>query len=180
MLKQVRRIVTENDGNGKSRVLFDGAADNVITVLTELWKTEAGPHDHKAPVDMGKASNSLEPPRGGTVFRFFQIAPESETAHLPLEERQKAGRDWFAAMGGGHLQPDTTRHETMHKSPTTDYIVLLSGEITLLLDTEERDLKPFDVVVQRGTNHAWVNRGTEDALLMAVLVDALHDEHAET
>jgi hypothetical protein len=179
MLKQVRRIVTENDGNGKSRVLFDGIADNVITVLTELWMTEDGTHDHKEPVDMGKKSNSLEPPTGGTVFRFFEIVPESQSAHLPLEERQKAGREWFAAMGGGHLQPDTTRHETMHKSPTTDYIVLLSGQITLLLDTEERDLKPFDVVVQRGTNHAWVNRGTENALLLAVLVDALKADHEE-
>jgi mannose-6-phosphate isomerase-like protein (cupin superfamily) len=179
MLKQVRRIVTENDENGKSRVLFDGVADNVITVLTELWMTDDGTHDHKAPVDMGKRSSSLEPPKGGTVFRFFEIAPESQSAHLSLEERQRAGREWFSAMGGGHLQPDTTRHETMHKSPTTDYIVLLSGQITLLLDTEERDLKPFDVVIQRGTNHAWVNRGTENALLLAVLVDALYEDHAE-
>lgn len=179
MLKQVRRIVTENDENGKSRVLFDGIADNVITVLTELWMTPDGTHDHKTPVDMGKKSNSLEPPKGGTVFRFFEIVPESQSAHLSREERQTAGREWFSAMGGGHLQPDTSRHETMHKSPTTDYIVLLSGQITLLLESEERDLKPFDVVVQRGTNHAWVNRGTENALLLAVLVDALYDDHAE-
>jgi quercetin dioxygenase-like cupin family protein len=59
----------------------------------------------------------------------------------------------------------------MHKSTTTDYIILLKGEITLVLDKEERTLKPLDCVVQRGTNHAWVNRGTEPALLMAVLVD---------
>lgn len=179
MLKQIRRIVTENDENGKSRVLFDGIADNVITVLTELWITEAGPHDHRTPVDMAKRSDRLEPPKDGTLFRFFEIAPESETAHLSREERQKAAHEWFAAMGGAHLQPDTSIHEAMHKSPTTDYIVLLSGQITLVLETEERDLKPFDVVVQRGTNHAWVNRGTENALLLAVLVDAGHDGHAE-
>ena len=58
----------------------------------------------------------------------------------------------------------------MHKSPTTDYIILLSGEITLVLEKEERTLQPFDCVIQRGTNHAWVNRGKENALLMAVLV----------
>ena len=44
--------------------------------------------------------------------------------------------------------------------------------MTLLLDEDERDLKPFDVVVQRGTNHAWINKGTEPALLIAVLMDA--------
>ena len=60
----------------------------------------------------------------------------------------------------------------MHKTSTTDYIILLAGRITLVLDRGEVDLQPFDVVVQRGYNHAWVNRGDENALLMAALVDA--------
>lgn len=172
MLKQIRRIVTQNDESGKSEVMQDGIADNVITVLTEMWLTESGPHNHKIPVDMAQQSNKLEPPKGGTVFRFFQIAPDSQNDHLSWEERQQASREWFASMNGGHLQPDTTRHESMHMSNTTDYIILLSGEITLMLDKEERQLKPFDVVIQRGTNHAWINRGKEDALLMSVLVDS--------
>jgi hypothetical protein len=171
MLKQVRRIVTTNDANGKSAVLVDGIAANVMTVLTELWMTSNGPANHVDRIDHGAESKGLEPPRGGTVFRFFQIAPESDGAHLTTEERQKQAADWFASMNASHLQPDTSRHPTMHKSSTTDYIILLSGSITLVLDTDERDLKPFDVVIQRGTNHAWVNRGPEDALLMAVLVD---------
>ena len=94
----------------------------------------------------------------------------TEMAHLSEEEKRRAAAEWFAAMIGGHLQPDVTRHAAMHRSPTTDYIILLAGEITLILDKEERTLKPFDCVVQRGTNHAWVNRGKENALLMAVLV----------
>ncbi len=172
MLKKIRRIVTANDENGKSGVLIDGTADHLITVLTEMWITERGKHDHKSTEDMANRSVSVLPPKGGTVFRFFQIEPDSKSSHLSREERQKEAREWFAAMGGQHLQPDTSRHEGMHKTNTTDYIVLLSGEITLVLDKEERDLKPFDAVIQRGTNHAWVNRGTEDALLLAVLVDA--------
>jgi mannose-6-phosphate isomerase-like protein (cupin superfamily) len=52
-------------------------------------------------------------------------------------------------LNGAHLQPDTSRHPAMHRSPTTDYIILLSGEITLVLDKEERTLKPFDCVIQR-------------------------------
>ena len=48
----------------------------------------------------------------------------------------------------------------------------LKGDVTLILDEEEIDMKPFDVVVQRGTNHAWVNNGTEPALLIAVLIDS--------
>jgi naringenin degradation protein FdeH len=60
----------------------------------------------------------------------------------------------------------------MHTTKTIDYVILLSGRVTLLLDKGEVDLKPFDVVVQRGTNHGWVNRGTEPALFAAVLIDA--------
>jgi quercetin dioxygenase-like cupin family protein len=51
-------------------------------------------------------------------------------------------------------------------------VVLLSGEVTLMLEKGEVDLKPFDVVVQRGTNHAWINKGKEPALIAAVLIDA--------
>lgn len=46
------------------------------------------------------------------------------------------------------------------------------GQVTLLLDEAEVPLRPFDVVVQRGTNHYWLNQGPEPALLMGVLVDA--------
>ena len=60
----------------------------------------------------------------------------------------------------------------MHKTKTIDYIILLKGDVTLLLDEDEVRLKPFDVVVQRGTNHAWVNNGDEPALLIAVLIDS--------
>jgi mannose-6-phosphate isomerase-like protein (cupin superfamily) len=171
MLRPVRRIVTINDAAGKSGVMIDGTAENTITVLTELWITGAGTVDHTDGIDHAALSTQLEPPKGGTLFRYFEIPPESEVAHLSEAEKRKAAGEWFAAMKGGHLQPDTSRHPAMHKSPTTDYIILLAGEITLVLDKEERTLKPFDCVIQRATNHAWVNRGSTPALLMAVLVD---------
>jgi quercetin dioxygenase-like cupin family protein len=60
----------------------------------------------------------------------------------------------------------------MHQTKTVDYVIVLSGEVTMLLDEGEVDLKPFDVVIQRGTNHAWINRGAEPALLVGILIDA--------
>jgi quercetin dioxygenase-like cupin family protein len=60
----------------------------------------------------------------------------------------------------------------MHRTGTVDYIIVLEGEVTLLLDEDEVDLKPFDVVIQRGTNHAWISKDGQRALLAAVLVDA--------
>jgi quercetin dioxygenase-like cupin family protein len=59
----------------------------------------------------------------------------------------------------------------MHKTPTVDYIVLLSGEISLVLDEGDPvELRPFDAVVQRGVGHSWLNTGPEPALLVAVMV----------
>jgi quercetin dioxygenase-like cupin family protein len=75
-------------------------------------------------------------------------------------------------MDAAHCCSDTSRHPGMHKTRTIDYVVLLSGEVTLLLDKGEVDLKPFDVVVQRGTSHAWVNNGKEPALIAAMRIDA--------
>ncbi|CAN7446532.1 cupin domain-containing protein [Pseudomonas brassicacearum] len=172
MLIPIRRIITCNNHEGRSSVLSDGPATNLIGGLTELWTTTKAPHDHASSADLGASSNSLEPAACGTVFRFFQISPEVSSAHLSLEEKAKAWSDLFASMNAVHVQPDTRRDPGMHKSATTDYIVLLQGAITLVLDDEEVDMKPFDVVIQRGTNHSWVNRGEVDALLMAVLVDA--------
>ena len=84
----------------------------------------------------------------------------------------KRAAEAFAAYGAGHARPHTSRNPWMHKTKTIDYIILLSGEVTLLLDGDERLLKPLDVVIQRGTNHAWINRGKEPALLAAILIDA--------
>lgn len=175
MLIPVRRIITCDDKEGRSSVLSDGPATHCIGGLTELWTTGKGPHDHSSTTDYGALSNSLEPSPAGTVFRFFQIPPASDSAHLSTEEKAKAWNDLFLSMNAGHVQPDTRRDPGMHKSATTDYIILLQGSITLVLDDDEVEMKPFDVVIQRGTNHSWVNRGDVDALLMAVLVDAKGD-----
>ena len=78
----------------------------------------------------------------------------------------------FEAAGAAHVRVDTKRHPSMHKTDSVDYIVLLKGDVTALLDVGEVQMKPFDVLIQRGTNHGWVNYGTEPALLVAVLVDA--------
>ena len=75
-------------------------------------------------------------------------------------------------MGAAEARRDTSRHPRMHATATVDYIIVLEGEVSLLLDNDERHLAPFDVVVQRGTNHAWINRGSAPALLAGILIDA--------
>jgi quercetin dioxygenase-like cupin family protein len=59
-----------------------------------------------------------------------------------------------------------------HRTDSIDYIVVISGEIDMELDDSNVHLKAGDVMVQRGTIHNWVNRGTAPCVLAVVLIDA--------
>ncbi len=166
MAHEPRRIITGNDAEGKSHVVIDGPP----TPFGAYWMTDTTPVDNRGSGDAGLQVRKLEPPPGGSIFRFASIPPDDPK--VSREERERQTAKMFAQMDAAHCRPDTSRHPAMHKTRTIDYVVLLSGEVTLLLDKGEVDLKPFDVVVQRGTNHAWVNKGKEPALIAAVLIDA--------
>ena len=60
----------------------------------------------------------------------------------------------------------------MHRTETIDYVIVIAGEIDMDLDGSTVHLRAGDVMVQRGTNHAWVNRGSAPARLAFVLIDA--------
>lgn len=174
MLDKIRRIVTGHDTAGHSVVHFDGIVPCRLGSnrrgVTDLWNTDGAPADPGVAEDRLKLPFSLTPAPGGTTFLFFTVAPEEPGADPKIEEKRAAAA--FAAYNASHARPDTSRNPWMHKTDTVDYVILLQGEVTLMLEGDERDLKPFDVVVQRGTNHAWINRGKEPALLAVVLVDA--------
>ena len=170
----MRRIVTGHNDNGKSIVTIDGPPARSIGEdvggLFELWNTDGNEVISTDEVDRADDEIILSPPSGGTKFRYFQINPLPEG--VPEDMLQEIAADAFEKVGAAHHRVDTTKHPAMHKTETVDYIILLKGDVTLILDEEEVDLKPFDVVVQRGPNHALVNNGTEPALLIAVLIDS--------
>ena len=170
----MRRIVTGHDEEGKSVITIDGPPARSLGEeaggLFELWNTDGNEINTLDEIDRADSEVLLSPPNGGTKFRYFQINPTPEG--VPADLIEAATAEAFEKMGAAHHRVDTTRHPAMHKTKTIDYIILLKGDVTLLLDNEEVDLKPFDVVVQRGTNHAWVNNGNEPALFIAVLIDS--------
>jgi len=59
-----------------------------------------------------------------------------------------------------------------HRTSSVDYIVVISGEIDMELDEASVHLEAGDVMVQRGTIHNWVNRGSAPCVLAVVLIDA--------
>ena len=170
----MRRIITGHNEDGKSIIALDGPPARSIGEdvggLFELWNTDGNDIISTDYVDRADEEIILSPPDGGTKFRYFQINPLPEG--VPDEMMQEIAADAFEKIGAAHHRIDTNKHPAMHKTETIDYIILLKGDVTLVLDQEEVDLKPFDVVVQRGTNHAWVNNGDEPALLIAVLIDS--------
>ena len=169
----MRRVVTGHNEEGKSIVTIDGppscSIGEDVGGLFELWNTDGSIINTKDTSDMADTKIVLSPPKNGTKFRYFQINPTPEG--VPEEILQNMAAEAVNKKGAAHHRGDTSKHPAMHKTDTIDYIILLKGDVTLILDEEEVDIKPHDVVVQRGTNHAWVNNGSEPALLIAVLVD---------
>ena len=170
----MRRIVTGHNQDGKSVIKIDGPPSRSIGEdvggLFEIWNTDGEAIQSSDQIDRADIDIILSPIKGGTKFRYFKINPTPED--VPIEMLESLAAEAFKKIGAEHERVDTTRHPTMHKTKTIDYIILLDGDVTLLLDEDEVSLKPFDVVVQRGTNHAWINNGTEPALFIAVLIDA--------
>lgn len=170
----MRRVVTGHDEEGKSIVVLDGPPTQSIGEdvggLFELWNTDGNLINTKDRIDRADDEILLSPPKNGSKFRYFQINPTPEG--VPMDVLQNMAADAFEKIGASHHRIDTSKHPAMHKTDTIDYIILLEGDVTLILDKEEVDIKPHDVVVQRGTNHAWVNNGNNPALLIAVLIDS--------
>jgi quercetin dioxygenase-like cupin family protein len=59
----------------------------------------------------------------------------------------------------------------MHVTPTIDYAIVLQGELYAVMDQDETLMKAGDVLIQRGTNHAWSNRSGAIARIAFILVD---------
>jgi hypothetical protein len=184
MPKAVRRIVTGHDSEGRSVVQEDGPPARVVTLggdsgttFHEIWNTRSTP----APIDRASGEPaetgiSLLPPAGGTRIRILDIPPDDGTvAALPRE----AVRALFEAIGAGHTLPEDPPHPLMHRTETIDYGIVLEGELVLILDASETVVRAGDIVVQRGTSHAWANRSTSNARIAFVLVDGRFERGLE-
>jgi hypothetical protein len=169
MTRKYRCVVTSKSAKGKSIVLRDAGVGVGPLGIVDFWKTSTMP---ASLTDDGEPSGPvrLEPPKGGTVFRLFEIPPQNPK--LAKEEAARLAAQEFASAGAEHCRVDTSRNPMMHTTQTIDYVVVLSGRVTLLLDNGEVELNPFDAIVQRGTNHYWLNYDDKPALLMGVLLDA--------
>jgi len=168
-----RRVVTGHDDRGRAVVIFDGESPHSFTLekagglkLTEIWETRSAPADNSGARDAGDHERRIEPPGGGSVFRIIEYPPDSVRLKTLDPER------FFHGMGARGADPATRKHPGMHKTNTIDYCAVLSGEIWAVLDEGEVLLRAGDVLVQRGTNHAWSNRTEKPCVIAFVLIAA--------
>jgi mannose-6-phosphate isomerase-like protein (cupin superfamily) len=172
----IHRVVTAHDDEGKAIVASSGPLPRVVevaaipgTTFHEVWSTQASP----APVDNGADPTLgplvLPPPPGGTRIRFVDIPPDTEEL---LAHGAARMHDAFTQIGDASASTvaEDSPHPLMHRTESIDYGVVIEGELTLVLDRGEVQLKPGSVVVQRGTNHAWANRSGKPCRMLFVLV----------
>ena len=171
MVQPTRRVVTGHDAKERAVVLIDGAAPNAklrkATGLTStlLWVTDRSPADNSGSADAAEREIGVAPPPLGSIFRVVDFPPAAEVGAVDSAAMLKE----MGIAGGSHGK---LRHATMHRTKSVDYAVVISGEIDMLLDDSEVHLRAGDVLVQRGTNHAWVNRGKESCRIAFALIDA--------
>lgn len=173
-MDRIRRVVTGHDSSGRSIVLTDTRVAPGPAVPGDLcfWATDETPARIDGTADAANRPLELEPPPHGSVFRFVEFPPDSAFVGMSADQVEQIMAGLFEQLGATHARTDRTRSPAMHRTRSLDYVVVLTGEITLLLDEGEVTLEPFDVVVQRATSHAWSNRGTHPALLAIAMVDA--------
>jgi quercetin dioxygenase-like cupin family protein len=145
----LRRVVTGHDANNVAKVVIDGPATNAKypsagVVSTLVWSTDQMPTD----ISMGENFEDLG-------ARILGSAPPPNGSRFAVID--------FPPNGEGH----------MHRTESLDYVIVLSGEIDMDMDASTVKLKAGEVLVQRGTNHSWVNRGTVPARVAFVLMDAV-------
>jgi mannose-6-phosphate isomerase-like protein (cupin superfamily) len=151
-----RRVVTGHDQTGKSVVLSDGPPPqhhpmhgaDVGADFFEIWNcTRAVPLLSATEAEPNERAFTIMPV-SGHLLRIIEIYPPSK---------------------GG-------KRTVMHRTRTVDYVVVIKGEIVLLLEDSEVTLRQGDVVVQRGTDHAWENRSSAPARMAFFHIDAQFSE----
>jgi hypothetical protein len=175
MAKAVRRVVTGHDTAGKSIFIADGPSPHVFrrrpgsAEVTELWKTRSTPADNRGHDDPVEATYKLTPPQGGTVLRIIEYPPDKERLGALAAELAAPHDESGRSAAADRNNP---RHLGFHKTASVDYAIVLDGEIYALMDEGEVLLKAGDVLIQRGTNHAWSNRTDAPCTVAFVLIDA--------
>jgi quercetin dioxygenase-like cupin family protein len=144
----IRRMVTGHDARNVAKVLIDAPATNAKhpspgTVSTLIWCTDGAP----AKIPTGEQIEDMG-------ARILGTAPPARGTRFTV------------------IDFPPGNHPHMHRTETVDYVIVIEGEIEMEMDESTVKLSQGDILIQRGTNHAWANRSDKRARVAFVLVDA--------
>lgn len=166
----IRRVLASNVG-GKSQVIDDTLGiSNAFEYVQGfdpalLWKTAPGVQVEviKAP----QTGQSVLPTTGGTSLLIVTFPPDAHM--MDIADPAAAGAEYLQRIPGlaEKFEPE---NPGMHKTETTDYGIVLEGEVVCMFDKGEVTLKAGDVLVQDHTRHGWSNRTNAPAKVAFVLI----------
>jgi quercetin dioxygenase-like cupin family protein len=144
MALQFRRIVTGHDETGRAVVKIDEISQNLV---------------------------SSRPGATASVVWTTEGFPVDNTGNEDQGRRQTGTTlDNGTVFRVLELAPGSSPRN--HRTDSIDYAVVMAGEIDMELDDTTVHLKAGDLLVQRGTIHNWVNRGTQPCVIAFVLIAA--------
>ena len=176
-LPPVRRVITAINSAGKSYFSEDGPAhikQNPVRPglrSSHLWATSAIPCPVKEGDQAPAGVKGIMPPKNGSVLHIIDYPPDPKDPAERERIREHVKKMGTSPEPGVRRFPDGP-HPGMHITDTIDYAIVLSGEIWAIMEEGETLLKTGDVLMQRGTSHAWSNRTDEYCRVAFVLVEA--------
>jgi len=144
MALQIRRVVTGHDATGRAIVKIDETAKNLVSSRPGATSCVVWTTQGFPVNNDGEEDEGLR--KTGTTL-------DNGTVFRVLE-----------------LAPGVSPRN--HRTDSIDYAVVMAGEVDMELNDATVHLKAGDVLVQRGTIHNWVNRGTEPCVIAFVLIAA--------
>ena len=172
----VRRIVTGHDATGKAIVLFDSDDPYKVErkeariISRPLWMTRESPARMDGDADRAAAIRGITPPPNGSIFRIVDFPSMTDAQMAELDPHLMAHQVGQDDAPSKYRPPS---HPFMHRTASVDYAIVLWGEADMLLDDGVSvHVKSGDVIVQQGTNHAWINRSGTTCRVAFVLIGA--------
>lgn len=169
---KTRRVVTGHDADGKSTILSDGTCAVSVAIwhddftVTDAWRVRNLPTDNGTFIEPCTAME-LEASATGNVCRIVQFPPDS--AYLEGVDVARGFGELGTTGSAAEAGYDGAPHPLMHRTNTVDYIIVISGEVYAVMERGEVLLRQGDVLIQRGTNHAWSNRSDKPCIIAAIL-----------
>jgi quercetin dioxygenase-like cupin family protein len=177
-VKPARRIVTIDREPGKSSLVADGPAPDVVIdparpgfASARLWVIDSTPA--KIVFETLHLPRTIEPPKRGAMCRVDTIPPDANWQGKVGAAEVEAYYSAAGSPAASTYSPDAP-HPYTQKVAAIDFCFILEGEVVLVLDKEEVTLKAGDTVVQRGTNHAWSNRSTSPCVMAVTSHDGVY------